>query len=657
MKVPALFIGATLLLWGFETGNLLLGCLLAMALESSWLTPKRWDLADSDFVGISDFSSVIFLSSVGLILLNTEATQFMRNLSLWLPVILIPLILAQLYSKNDTIIIGTRIGRKRAQPYAHKPLDFKPVYCAICVFSAAIANSRSPYFFPVILGLLTWILFVNRGKGFSSAYFMVLILITASLGSFSAHLAVTTHTYLKQHMHHLVHDYYWAKYSDPFQTHVSFGTFKKHKNSAKIILRLTTNGTTPLLLKQVSYDLYTKNQWSSNRSFAYLPVGKSGWQLMPPPENKGYTAKLELYLPREQGILPYPSGSYLVQGENLFELEQNSVGTIKIKDAASLVDYRVSYTPGSSKEDDIPTKRNLQIPSEEDSVLTTVANNLELPRSSKQESLLVIKDFFQENFEYSLVLSKIGKEETRLGNFLFDEQKGYCEMFATATTLLLRKANIPSRYATGYSVGEYSTFEKKYIVRQRHAHAWVEAYFEGRWITVDTTPSVWPEVDSQEASFFEPLLDFISFCKLHFDYFRIKTEQRYKIALSVLIIILTTFLGFRLYRRLKPKEPETIMTPDHKTFEVITTPFHLIENVLSTLGRGRYKGEPFMHWADRINKQTNIDMVFLERLYSQHQKLRFDPRQENAEETIHLQRGVDQWLSSFTLLTQDPPKK
>ena len=98
---------------------------------------------------------------------------------------------------------------------------------------------------------------------------------------------------------------------------------------------------------------------------------------------------------------------------------------------------------------------------------------------------------------------------TALGDFLQRSKSGHCEYFAAATTLLLRSAGIPARYATGYAVLEHSALEKAYLVRARHAHAWSRAWIDGRWIDVDTTPPSWFDEEARDAAFWQGALDLL----------------------------------------------------------------------------------------------------------------------------------------------------
>ncbi len=75
-------------------------------------------------------------------------------------------------------------------------------------------------------------------------------------------------------------------------------------------------------------------------------------------------------------------------------------------------------------------------------------------------------------------------------DFLVFERRGHCEYFATAFALVARAAGIPTRIVMGYRVGERSPFGY-YVVRDRNAHAWIEAWVAGEgWTTRDATPSL-----------------------------------------------------------------------------------------------------------------------------------------------------------------------
>jgi transglutaminase-like putative cysteine protease len=94
-----------------------------------------------------------------------------------------------------------------------------------------------------------------------------------------------------------------------------------------------------------------------------------------------------------------------------------------------------------------------------------------------------IVGFFLSGFRYTL-----SDPASSIREFLFRKRAGYCEHFAAGLSLLLRGAGIPSRVAAGYLGGEWNGVGKYLIVRQSDAHAWVEAWIDGRWVTLDATP-------------------------------------------------------------------------------------------------------------------------------------------------------------------------
>lgn len=74
--------------------------------------------------------------------------------------------------------------------------------------------------------------------------------------------------------------------------------------------------------------------------------------------------------------------------------------------------------------------------------------------------------------------------------FLRESKAGHCELFASATVLLLRQCGIPARYVTGFICVEKHPSNSYYVSRLGHAHAWVEAFDrqQKKWIQLDSTP-------------------------------------------------------------------------------------------------------------------------------------------------------------------------
>jgi hypothetical protein len=111
-------------------------------------------------------------------------------------------------------------------------------------------------------------------------------------------------------------------------------------------------------------------------------------------------------------------------------------------------------------------------------------------------------------FQYSLQPQSRNPRIDPIEDFIATSRRGHCEYFATALTLMLRSQGIPARLVVGYKCDEWNDPGDFYLVRQLHAHAWVEAYLapnqipatrrggeddtkwsQGAWLRLDPSPA------------------------------------------------------------------------------------------------------------------------------------------------------------------------
>ena len=106
---------------------------------------------------------------------------------------------------------------------------------------------------------------------------------------------------------------------------------------------------------------------------------------------------------------------------------------------------------------------------------------------SDYEKALALESYFtNEGFLYSL---EYVPEDDSIDYFVFESKTGYCVAFATAMTLMARSVGLPARYVEGFAAFEY-TDDGSIVVRDGHAHAFVEVYIPGAgWMTFDPTVS------------------------------------------------------------------------------------------------------------------------------------------------------------------------
>lgn len=113
------------------------------------------------------------------------------------------------------------------------------------------------------------------------------------------------------------------------------------------------------------------------------------------------------------------------------------------------------------------------------------------------DRIVAVEGHLRNGYRYSLDIGMTASANP-VEEFLFVRKTGYCEHYATAMVLLLRTLGIPARLVTGFLPGEWNGFGRYYTIRQRDAHAWVEAYFPtSGWVTFDPTPSVPPAASNQ----------------------------------------------------------------------------------------------------------------------------------------------------------------
>ena len=229
---------------------------------------------------------------------------------------------------------------------------------------------------------------------------------------------------------------------------------------------------TPILLREASYNVYISPAWFAVGA-AFTPVqpeaGGETWKLAPGPADEA-SVGVSLYLNRGRGVLPLPARAMEIDRLAVVRLSKNPLGAVKVDEGLGLVTYQVRG--GSTAPLDAPpTDLDVGVPTGESVAVTRLVAELALASKSPAERLEAVAAFFRTRFRYSTYADRpLGR--TPLEDFLLRRRSGHCEYFATGTVLLLRAAGVPARYATGYSVQEWSRLEQRYVVRARHAHSW-----------------------------------------------------------------------------------------------------------------------------------------------------------------------------------------
>lgn len=147
----------------------------------------------------------------------------------------------------------------------------------------------------------------------------------------------------------------------------------------------------------------------------------------------------------------------------------------------------ISIISDSQVDDNIDKDKYLQLPEREFKNIREFVEKLS-KNKTKKETIKEILTFLKYG-QYKYSLKNLPITSNPLEEFLFNYKYGNCEYFASAMAVMLRMAGIPSRLVGGYLGGYYNKTGGYYLVTQKNAHVWVEAYLDGRWIRLDPTPA------------------------------------------------------------------------------------------------------------------------------------------------------------------------
>jgi hypothetical protein len=155
------------------------------------------------------------------------------------------------------------------------------------------------------------------------------------------------------------------------------------------------------------------------------------------------------------------------------------------------LNYRIAYTKSAYQKPPrgVQGRRMLNIPNRLDPRVSQLANRIFAGCSTTDEKINAVVSYFRNNYTYVLGLD-IPPDRDKLTHFLLEESTGYCEYFASGAAILLRLADVPTRYVTGFLVTEKGTQgELLWIARNMDAHAWAEAWDQERnqWAIVEAT--------------------------------------------------------------------------------------------------------------------------------------------------------------------------
>jgi len=509
---PRLLLGAAFLFWGAMHGNAMAALAAALLVESRSWVKWRWEFGEKGFARAWQLSALILVVLVAR-LFQSEEHVFSDYLDLfaWLPFMMLPLGLAQQFCSDEGTPVTTfsfiarrkisadrRAGREVQMCYMQigYPYFFLTVIAAGMGAGVIVKMGVNEVRYIIGVGILMAVVLLHlsgkrKRKGALGVAYVLALLMTAGMcwGGI------------------LGYQFFMARYSgggpnrnSSFETQTSIGQVRKLQLSPKV---REVGGDFESLLEQ------------EDGSYLFQQADEK-W---PDFESQGVIYGMT----PDQALIPHLYGTRKLDGVQTEVLTSNSMGAIQMiapKQKAMEIELFADQALAPVEHD--PSPRDILVPNSEkvgiDKFLeemgqfaTDYSATIIKPEDVSEQDFLELREGlrrrFNEEFQYTLFLTGANRFKP-YSEFLTEKRKGHCEYFGGATTLLLRRMGIPSRYVVGFAVSEKND-SGEYLLRGQHAHAWSQAYVGGtwvnegddedpvwrcrggRWVIVDLTPPDW----------------------------------------------------------------------------------------------------------------------------------------------------------------------
>jgi hypothetical protein len=653
VNTPFLLLGAAIAFWGWQTGQWLVAAACALVFEAARFIPRRWELAPERLSRISDFCVVLAGLLFAALYFTLGNPRAITQLFLWMPLVFLPLALTQAYGTHRDIELGVlfwsmrRLSRRRPTR-----VNIGYAYAVGWIIAASAANRREGGFELGVIALAAWALWQVRPRSQPLALWLLLVPLAAGLGYVGHNGLHNLQLWVEMNASEWIRGDGGAN-TNPYRADTDIGHLGTLKQSERIVMRVRTKSILlkPLLLHRASYVSYTGLRWLA-RNAAFAPVVPSDsagvWPLEPELDGVAMqSASVVEQTDTVNPVLSLPAGTRRIEGLAATEMKRNTLGAVQVEHRPGFVAYRALYVPGSS-EAAPPDAGDLVLPRREAEALHQVVDMLGLKTMAPHDALAAVERYFADHFTYSLSRPDERGAVTPLADFLQRTHSGHCEYFATATVLVLRAAGIPARYATGFSVQEWSDFESAYLVRERHAHAWTRVWLDGAWREIDTTPTAWGMMEAEAAPWWSGMADLWSWLRLKFSELQSRQGETPVpwIAIGALLLLWIVWRWFgksaKATRVARASAPSVVV-------EVPGThsAFYRIEAFLAKRYSQRTSGETMREWLARIAPHLSQvpERDELTALMDLHYRCRFDPVGVPTAERSQFSARVDAWLA------------
>lgn len=287
-----------------------------------------------------------------------------------------------------------------------------------------------------------------------------------------------------------------------FSDRMQLGSIGRIQQNDAVVMRVRHKSESPsrseLYFRGIALDTFDNRNWTASKAPAKLIIPNDNGRIeLDQPQPNSRLATSTIYLePLDTPVL-FAAPKALTVETSMRHINRDISGDLSFLPMGERVSYTVTSDISSpiQRIRELPdvaydgeARKYLQLPDDIDPRIADLASTATRSARTRLEKAAAIEKFLLNNYSYTLEMRAGGEQP--VADFLFNVRAGHCEYFASAMVVMLRTQGIAARVVNGFSGGDMNDKAGLRIVRQRNAHAWVEAYFPqaDAWVTFDPTP-------------------------------------------------------------------------------------------------------------------------------------------------------------------------
>ena len=419
-----------------------------------------------------------------------------------------------------------------------------------------------------------------------------------------------------------------------FSKILHLGSLRDVLHSTDVVLRI--RGPKPDYLRGFVFSHYLGNSWYAAKEGVAV-----SYKADASPDDSVTTTIITVSGNRDRFFIPLGVDKIGVPG-GMAQVADSGILLPPNNEETETVHFQLALDEGLPQAQLPPTDILLSLPEGIASVLTDIALQWTRDAGSERARLEAIEKHLHEDFRYSLSFERPRGMDPLIA-FLTTDRQGHCEYFATAMALLARSLGIPTRVVAGYIVYEENPLGGYYIVRQRNAHTWVEAWTaQNGWQTFEPTPSDQLLADlPRHSSLLPAVIDFIA------EAFRLAgavvadmTLGQIALVAGLLLSAWATMVFIRRRRMRSRSMPSSI-----RSYSPVPDVIQRLTLTLTAMGQPHRDSEPIDRYVARVVAEIHMGGRgdALADLIAQYNRWRFGAMGDGQS----ISAGIDLWLQNL----------